>query len=56
MLLKVRPSDVFQVQPKVVKKQPKFPTRERHMAIRRKKSTAMVMNTSENSAKCPQQR
>ncbi|XP_037720858.1 prickle planar cell polarity protein 3 isoform X5 [Drosophila subpulchrella] len=56
MLLKVRPSDVFQVQPKVVKKQPKFPTRERHMAIRRKKSTAMVTTTSENSAKCLQQR
>ncbi|XP_016965395.2 prickle planar cell polarity protein 3 isoform X4 [Drosophila biarmipes] len=56
MLVKVRPCDVFQVQPKVVKKQPKFPTRERHMAIRRKKSTAMVTTTSENSAKCPEQR
>ncbi|XP_034658623.1 prickle planar cell polarity protein 3 isoform X4 [Drosophila subobscura] len=42
MLLKVQSCDVFQVQPVLVKKQPKFPTRERHMAIRRKKSTAMV--------------
>lgn len=32
--------DVFQVQPVLVKKQPKFPSRERHMAIRRKKSMA----------------
>nr|NP_001261976.2 limpet, isoform P [Drosophila melanogaster]AGB94669.2 limpet, isoform P [Drosophila melanogaster] len=56
MLLKVCPCDDFQVQPKVVKKQPKFPTRERHMAIRRKKSTAMVTTTSENTAKCPEQR
>lgn len=32
--------DVFQVQPVLVKKQPKFPSRERHMAIRRKKSVA----------------
>ncbi|XP_016999768.2 prickle planar cell polarity protein 3 isoform X5 [Drosophila takahashii] len=55
MLLKVRPCDVYQVQPKLVKKQPKFPTRERHMAIRRKKSTAMVTTTSENTAKCPEQ-
>ncbi|XP_043648977.1 prickle planar cell polarity protein 3 isoform X3 [Drosophila teissieri] len=56
MLLKVCPCDDFQVQHKVVKKQPKFPTRERHMAIRRKKSTAMVTTTSENTAKCPEQR
>ncbi|KMZ00136.1 prickle planar cell polarity protein 3 isoform X5 [Drosophila sechellia] len=56
MLLKVCPCDEFQVQHKVVKKQPKFPTRERHMAIRRKKSTAMVTTTSEKSAKCPEQR
>lgn len=42
MLLKVQSCDVLQVQPVLVKKQPKFPTRERHMAIRRKKSTATV--------------
>ncbi|XP_026847494.1 prickle planar cell polarity protein 3 isoform X4 [Drosophila persimilis] len=46
MLLKVQSCDVFQVQPVLVKKQPKFPTRERHMAIRRKKSTAMVTSTA----------
>ncbi|XP_052844459.1 prickle planar cell polarity protein 3 isoform X2 [Drosophila gunungcola] len=56
MLVTVRPCDVFQVQPQVVKKQPKFPSRERHMAIRRKKSTAMVTTTSESTAKCPEQR
>ncbi|SPP85193.1 Hypothetical predicted protein [Drosophila guanche] len=46
MLLKVQSCDVFQVQPVLVKKQPKFPTRERHMAIRRKKSTAMEKPTT----------
>ncbi|XP_023031868.2 prickle planar cell polarity protein 3 isoform X4 [Drosophila willistoni] len=32
----------MQVQPILVKKQPKFPTRERHMAIRRKKTMAKM--------------
>ncbi|XP_030572598.1 prickle planar cell polarity protein 3 isoform X4 [Drosophila novamexicana] len=35
--------DVLEVQPVLVKKQPKFPTRERHMAIRRKKSAALTL-------------
>lgn len=38
--------DVFQVQPVLVKKQPKFPSRERHMAIRRKKSAALTQTPS----------
>ncbi|XP_064544445.1 prickle planar cell polarity protein 3 isoform X4 [Drosophila montana] len=45
MQLKMQPAsrDVFEVQPVLVKKQPKFPTRERHMAIRRKKSAALTL-------------
>ncbi|XP_017841979.1 prickle planar cell polarity protein 3 isoform X4 [Drosophila busckii] len=35
--------DLYQVQPVLVKKQPKFPTRERHMAIRRKKSNTLTL-------------
>ncbi|KAL7733223.1 hypothetical protein ACLKA6_004730 [Drosophila palustris] len=38
--------DVFEVQPVLVKKQPKFPTRERHMAIRRKKSSTLVFTNT----------
>ncbi|TDG52953.1 hypothetical protein AWZ03_000496 [Drosophila navojoa] len=38
--------DVFEVQPVLVKKQPKFPTRERHMAIRRKKSVGLTLNVT----------
>lgn len=39
-LIKLKePLDEFEVQPIVIRKTPKFPTRERHMAIRRKKST-----------------
>lgn len=30
----------YEVQPVFIRKQPKFPTRERHLAIRRKKSYA----------------
>ncbi|XP_068141936.1 prickle planar cell polarity protein 3 isoform X3 [Drosophila tropicalis] len=57
----------MQVQPVLVKKQPKFPTRERHMAIRRKKTMAkmeqehiMTTTTTEQrktcqSCKCPRE-
>lgn len=55
MLLRTQSSDVFQVQPKMVKKQPKFPTRERHMAIRRKKSTVTVTSPPE-ATRSPEQR
>lgn len=34
----------FQVQPIIIRKQPKFPTRERHLAIRRKKSLPVSAN------------
>ncbi|XP_062135704.1 prickle planar cell polarity protein 3 isoform X4 [Drosophila sulfurigaster albostrigata] len=42
LMLQPTSCDVFEVQPVLVKKQPKFPTRERHMAIRRKKSSAAL--------------
>lgn len=44
--------DDNQVQPIFIRKQPKFPTRERHLAIRRKKSYLANMNlTSCNGSK-----
>ncbi|XP_034108523.1 prickle planar cell polarity protein 3 isoform X1 [Drosophila nasuta] len=42
LMLQPTSCDVFEVQPVLVKKQPKFPTRERHLAIRRKKSFAAL--------------
>jgi len=46
MQLKLQSCDVFEVQPVLVKKQPKFPTRERHMAIRRKKSLTLAFTNT----------
>lgn len=41
-LINVNLCDDYQVQPIFIRKQPKFPTRERHFAIRRKKSSLMA--------------
>ncbi|XP_043071234.1 prickle planar cell polarity protein 3 isoform X7 [Drosophila grimshawi] len=60
--MKSATSDVFEVQPVLVKKQPKFPTRERHMAIRRKKSSVNLTPSGGSydkktcqSCKCPRE-
>ncbi|XP_014088341.1 prickle planar cell polarity protein 3 isoform X3 [Bactrocera oleae] len=39
---KIKLCDEFAIQPILIRKQPKFLTRERHMAIRRKKSKALL--------------
>lgn len=39
---KIKVCDEFAIQPILIRKQPKFLTRERHMAIRRKKSKALL--------------
>ncbi|XP_055841227.1 prickle planar cell polarity protein 3 isoform X4 [Episyrphus balteatus] len=62
------PMDEFEVQPIYIRKTPKFPTRERHMAIRRKKSTTNFCSGSKScchskcanektcqSCKCPRE-
>lgn len=40
-------SPTIQVQQKIVRKTPKFPSRERHMAIRRKKPSTMLITVSQ---------
>lgn len=53
-LINVNLCDDYQVQPIFIRKQPKFPTRERHLAIRRKKSSLMASTccSSCSDSKC----